>query len=52
MRGIFFWLDELTSFNYHKYTVHMTSLGFEWGPRKASANLKKHGISFEEAKAY
>ena len=22
---------------------------FEWDPRKAAANLKKHGISFEEA---
>ena len=33
------------------YNVHMTSLRFEWEPRKASANLKKHGISFEEAKS-
>ena len=23
---------------------------FEWNPDKASANLKKHGVSFEEAK--
>jgi uncharacterized DUF497 family protein len=22
---------------------------FEWDPRKAAANLRKHGISFEEA---
>jgi uncharacterized DUF497 family protein len=22
---------------------------FEWGPQKAVANLKKHGVSFEEA---
>ena len=22
---------------------------FEWSPRKARANLKKHGVSFEEA---
>ena len=22
---------------------------FEWDPRKAEANLKKHGVSFEEA---
>jgi len=29
----------------------MSSLRFEWEPRKASANLKKHGISFEEAKS-
>jgi len=29
----------------------MISLRFEWEPRKASANLKKHGVSFEEAKS-
>jgi uncharacterized DUF497 family protein len=29
----------------------MNSLRFEWEPRKASANLKKHGVSFEEAKS-
>lgn len=23
---------------------------FEWNPKKAEANLKKHGVSFEEAK--
>ena len=33
------------------YNVHMTSLRFEWEPKKSSANLKKHGISFEEAKS-
>ena len=33
------------------YNVHMKSLRFEWEPRKATANLKIHGISFEEAKA-
>ncbi len=29
----------------------MNSLRFEWDARKATANLKKHGISFEEAKS-
>ena len=29
----------------------MNSLKFEWEPRKASANQKKHGISFDEAKS-
>jgi uncharacterized DUF497 family protein len=29
----------------------MISLRFEWEPRKASANLKKNGVSFEEAKS-
>ncbi len=33
------------------YNVHMTSLRFEWEARKASSNLKKHGISFKEAKS-
>jgi uncharacterized DUF497 family protein len=27
----------------------MASLAFEWDSRKASANRKKHGVSFEEA---
>jgi len=25
-------------------------LSFEWDPRKATANLRKHGVSFEEAR--
>lgn len=25
------------------------SLSFEWDPAKAASNLKKHGVSFEEA---
>lgn len=28
----------------------MSTLRFEWDDRKASANLKKHGVSFEEAR--
>ena len=27
----------------------MSALRFEWGPVKAAANLRKHGVSFEEA---
>ena len=27
----------------------MAELRFEWDPRKATANLAKHGVSFEEA---
>ena len=50
-RDIFFWSGGLAPSNQHMYNVHMTSLRFEWEPRKASANLKKHGISFEEAKS-
>jgi uncharacterized DUF497 family protein len=33
------------------YNVRMTTLRFEWEPRKATANVKKHGITFEEAKS-
>ena len=29
----------------------MAELEFEWDPRKARANLKKHGVSFEEAQS-
>ena len=32
------------------YTVSMNSIAFEWDSVKASANKKKHGISFDEAK--
>ncbi len=28
----------------------MTTLRFEWDDRKAAANVKKHGVSFEVAK--
>jgi uncharacterized protein len=29
----------------------MSTLKFEWDERKASANLKKHGVSFDEARS-
>mgnify|MGYP003515620111 FL=1 len=29
----------------------MSNLSFEWDERKAAANVKKHGVSFEEAKS-
>jgi len=29
----------------------MSELHFEWDPRKAAANAKKHGVTFEEAKS-
>ncbi len=29
----------------------MNALRFEWDPRKAQANLIKHGVSFEEARS-
>ncbi|HWE87469.1 MAG TPA: BrnT family toxin [Terracidiphilus sp.] len=30
--------------------VSIDGLDFEWHPDKANSNLKKHGVSFEEAK--
>jgi uncharacterized DUF497 family protein len=33
------------------YTFGMSTLRFEWDERKAAANAKKHGVSFEEAKS-
>jgi len=32
------------------YNVHMKQLVFEWDKRKENVNIKKHGISFEEAR--
>ena len=29
----------------------MSELRFEWNPAKAAANLKKHGIGFDEARS-
>ena len=29
--------------------VHLRMLRFEWDPKKAAANLRKHGVSFEDA---
>ena len=34
----------------YKYDVHMKELRFEWDNRKETANVKKHGVSFEEAR--
>ena len=34
----------------HKYNVHMNELEFEWDKRKETANVRKHGVSFEEAR--
>lgn len=33
----------------HMYAVHMNELGFEWDDTKNKENIKKHGVSFEEA---
>ncbi len=51
VRGIFFCAGGFALSTLYMYNVHMTSLRFQWEPKKASANLKKHGVSFEEAKS-
>jgi len=33
------------------YTVHMKRLEFEWDKKKDKTNIKKHGVSFEEARS-
>ena len=33
------------------YNVHMNELRFEWDKRKERANIKKHGVSFNEAQS-
>ena len=32
-------------------TLQMNALRFEWDERKAAANAKKHGVSFDEARS-
>lgn len=32
------------------YNVHMDLLKFEWDKKKEKANIKKHGVSFEDAR--
>jgi uncharacterized DUF497 family protein len=34
----------------NKYNVRMAELRFEWDLRKEKTNIKKHGVSFEEAR--
>ena len=31
------------------YTLGMSALRFEWDPKKAASNLRKHKVSFEDA---
>ena len=33
------------------YTVRMKELEFDWDSKKDKSNAKKHGVSFEDAKA-
>ncbi len=36
---------------YYNYLVIMDAIKFDWDKKKAALNLKKHGISFKEAKS-
>lgn len=31
--------------------IGVSELRFEWDPRKAATNLRRHGVSFEEAES-
>lgn len=42
-----FYVDIILKYNYN---IIMKSISFEWDKKKATSNLEKHGISFEEAK--
>ncbi len=35
----------------HAYNARMSSLRFEWDPKKAALNLRKHNVSFEDAQS-
>ena len=35
---------------HHMYNIGMSTLHFEWDPVKAAANLRKHKVSFEDAR--
>ena len=39
-------LDDYKKYNY----IIIMEVKFEWAPEKAEINLKKHNVSFEEAK--
>lgn len=43
--------DALAATLHCSYTEHMSTLHFEWDDQKAAANVKKHGVSFEEGKS-
>jgi uncharacterized protein len=35
----------------HAYNGHMSSIQFEWDPKKSQVNLRKHKVSFEDAQS-
>lgn len=44
-------LIEFDPNQFRTYNVHMNALQFEWDTAKNRANIKKHNISFTEAKS-
>jgi hypothetical protein len=50
LRCLNFLLEDLSGFlHVHTYNVHMDEVRFIWDPKKDRANIKKHGVSFNEA---
>ncbi|VAX30138.1 hypothetical protein MNBD_NITROSPIRAE01-1291 [hydrothermal vent metagenome] len=41
--------NHLDAYFLYAYNVHMDELSFEWDNRKEKSNIKKHGVSFDEA---
>ena len=41
----------LSAYIHHAYNLFMLSIQFEWDPKKAQANLRKHKVSFEDAQS-
>ena len=42
-------MRNLDTYIYHTYNTNMNEISFEWDDTKAQKNIKKHGVSFEEA---
>jgi len=36
---------------HHAYNRRMSTIRFDWDPKKAAANLRRHKVSFEDAKS-
>lgn len=43
-------MSKLDSLPMSTYTVRMKELRFDWDERKQKTNIRKHGVSFEEAR--
>ena len=43
-------IDLIDADTVHTYNVRMEELPFRWDGRKEKANIRKHGVTFEEAR--